>query len=235
MSSTNHVFSIGEDPLTLAAVLAVARGGQQVCFSEAARQRIARSRQVVDRIVQGGDSAPSVYGINTGFGFLADVRISAKQIEELQLNLIRSHAAGVGPLLPIPVVRAMLLLRAATISLGHSGVRVEVAQQLCELLNRRVHACVPARGSVGASGDLAPLAHLALAMIGEGEVQVGWPGSVRTVPAAEGLRQAGLVPVVLQAKEGLALVNGTQCMTAMGALAVADAQDACTHTQTLHP
>lgn len=228
MSSTNHVFSIGEDPLTLAAVLAVARGGQQVCFSEAARQRIARSRQVVDRIVQGGDSAPSVYGINTGFGFLADVRINAKQIEELQLNLIRSHAAGVGPLLPIPVVRAMLLLRAATISLGHSGVRVEVAQQLCELLNRRVHACVPARGSVGASGDLAPLAHLALAMIGEGEVQVGWPGPVRTLPAAEGLRQAGLVPVVLQAKEGLALVNGTQCMTAMGALAVADALDACT-------
>lgn len=227
MTDAPAPFSIGEDPLTLRELLAVSRGGRSVRLSDAATQRIKRARAVVDQIVAGGDKAPSVYGVNTGFGFLADVRISAAQIEELQRNLIRSHAAGVGPLLPVPVVRAMMLLRACTLSLGHSGTRVEVAQLLCDLLNRRIHPCVPAKGSVGASGDLAPLAHLALALIGEGEVQVGWPQALRTEPAEQALRAAGIANLVLQAKEGLALVNGTQCMTAIGLLALGDALDAC--------
>jgi histidine ammonia-lyase len=220
-------FSIGEDSLTLRALAAISRGGQKVQLAAAAVARIARARTVVDQIVAGGDRAPSVYGVNTGFGFLADVRISAAQIEELQRNLIRSHAAGVGPLLPVPVVRAMMLLRACTLALGHSGTRVEVAQRLCDLLNRNIHPCVPAKGSVGASGDLAPLAHLTLALIGEGEVQVGWPGPLRTEPAEQALRAAGIETLVLQAKEGLALVNGTQCMTAIGLLALGDALDTC--------
>jgi histidine ammonia-lyase len=220
-------FRIGHDPLTLEALVAVARHGQRVELAEAARERISRSRAVVDHLTAAGDAAPSVYGINTGFGFLADVRIGAAEIRELQRNLIRSHAAGVGPLLPVPVVRAMMLLRTLTLSLGHSGTRLVVAERLCELLNKRLHPCVPCRGSVGASGDLAPLAHLTLALLGEGEMQVDWPAAPRTRPAAEVLRDHGIEPLVLQAKEGLALVNGTQCMTALGALALSDALDAC--------
>ena len=220
-------FRIGHDPLTLEALVAVARHGQRVELAEAARERISRSRAIVDQLTAAGDAAPSVYGINTGFGFLADVRIGAAEIRELQRNLIRSHAAGVGPLLPVPVVRAMMLLRTLTLSLGHSGTRLVVAERLCELLNRRLHPCVPCRGSVGASGDLAPLAHLTLALLGEGEMQVDWPAAPRMRPAAEVLREHGIEPLTLQAKEGLALVNGTQCMTALGALAVFDALDAC--------
>lgn len=227
MTNAPAPFSIGADPLTLRELVSISRGGQQVKLSAAAIERIKRARTVVDKIVAGGDKAPSVYGVNTGFGFLADVRISAAQIEELQRNLIRSHAAGVGPLLPVPVVRAMMLLRACTLALGHSGTRVEVAQLLCDLLNQRIHPCVPAKGSVGASGDLAPLAHLTLALIGEGEVQVGWPQTLRREPAEQALRQAGISKLVLQAKEGLALVNGTQCMTAIGLLALGDALEAC--------
>ena len=227
MTNAPAPFSIGADPLTLRELLCISRGGQKVKLSAAAIERIKRARTVVDKIVAGGDKSPSVYGVNTGFGFLADVRISAAQIEELQRNLIRSHAAGVGPLLPVPVVRAMMLLRACTLALGHSGTRVEVAQLLCDLLNQRIHPCVPAKGSVGASGDLAPLAHLTLALIGEGEVQVGWPQTLRREPAEQALRNAGIDKLVLQAKEGLALVNGTQCMTAIGLLALGDAQDAC--------
>ena len=219
-------FVIGDRPPTLEDLVQVARGGRQVALAPAARERIERARAVIESIVRGGDAAPSVYGVNTGFGFLADVRIGAAEIAALQRNLIRSHAAGVGPLLPIPVVRAMLLLRACTLSLGHSGTRLCVVELLCELLNRRIHPCVPSRGSVGASGDLAPLAHLSLALIGEGEVQVGLHGLIAPKPADAALREAGLLPVELQAKEGLALVNGTQCMTALGALALADARDA---------
>ena len=221
-------FRIGLDVLDFQSMREICREGRRVVLADAARQRIEKSRSVVDQLIKGGDSAPSTYGINTGFGFLADVRISAQQIVELQYNLVRSHAAGVGPLLPIAVVRGMLLLRACTLSLGHSGVRLFVAERLCELLNRRIHPCVPSRGSVGASGDLAPLAHLTLGVIGEGEVQVGLPGCERTQTSAQAHDEAGLTPIVLAAKEGLALINGTQCMTAIGALAVADALDLCT-------
>ncbi|MFO0623400.1 MAG: histidine ammonia-lyase [Polyangia bacterium] len=221
-------FQIGHDVLDLAAMRDICRSGRKVVLSEAAKQRITRSRAVVDELVSGGDAAPSAYGINTGFGFLADVRISAKQIVELQYNLVRSHAAGVGPLLPIPVVRGMLLLRACTLSLGHSGVRLLVAERLCELLNRQIHPCVPSRGSVGASGDLAPLAHLTLGVIGEGEVQVGLGDRAQRKTAAQAHDDEGITPIVLAAKEGLALINGTQCMTSIGMLAIADALELCT-------
>jgi len=220
-------FRIGEDPLTLTTLVEVGRRGRAVTLSPRARERTSRARAAVDAIVQRGDQAPSVYGVNTGFGFLADVRISADAIYALQRNLILSHAVGVGPPLETPVVRAMLLLRAVTLSLGHSGVRPLLVERLCELLNRRIHPVVPSRGSVGASGDLAPLAHLSLTLLGEGEVRVGWPGEEKVQPAAATLAACGLAPIELQAREGLGLVNGTQCMTAMGGLALYDAFDAC--------
>jgi histidine ammonia-lyase len=213
-------FLLGEEPLTLEALAEVARCGRAVVLTEAARARLSRARAVIDALAGGGDKAPSVYGVNTGFGFLADVRISAAQVRDLQRNLVRSHAAGVGPSLPREVVRAMMLLRAQTLCLGHSGVRPVVVETLLALLQAGLHPAVPARGSVGASGDLAPLAHLALFLIGEGETDEG-------EPAAEALRRAGIRPVTLEAKEGLSLVNGTQCMTALGALALLDAEDAC--------
>lgn len=223
-------FRIGEDALTLPALCSVARERRRVVLAAAAQERIARARAVIDEIVLRGDAAPSVYGVNTGFGFLADVRISAREIATLQRNLIRSHAVGVGPALSVEVVRAMLLLRAVTLSQGYSGVRPLVVERICDFLNHGVHPVVPSRGSVGASGDLAPLAHLALALIGEGEVQHGPPtagGVEPTLPAADVLLRLGLAPIELSAREGLALVNGTQCMTAIGGLSLHDALDAC--------
>ncbi len=219
-------FFLGEEPLLPESLSQVAHGLRAVVLTDAARGRLSRARAAVEAIASGGDEAPSVYGVNTGFGFLADVRISAGEIRDLQKNLVRSHAAGVGPPLLVKVVRAMMLLRAQTLSLGYSGVRVQLVELLVDMLNRRVHPFIPGRGSVGASGDLAPLAHLALSLIGEGEVEVEGDG-YRLVPASEALAQAGLVPLVLEAKEGLSLVNGTQCMTAIGALALLDAEDAC--------
>jgi histidine ammonia-lyase len=171
---------------------------------------------VIERVVASGET---VYGVTTGFGDLADVRISPEQTATLQRNLVRSHAAGFGDPLPTEVVRAMLLLRAAALAVGLSGVRPELVDLLVAMLNARIHPAVPSRGSVGASGDLAPLAHLALVVIGEGEAEVG--GTV--LPGAEALAAAGLEPMELQAKEGLALLNGTQLMAAIGALALTDA------------
>ncbi len=213
---------LGEEPLTLDRIVEVARRRTSVAIGKTARERIARARAVVDAIVEAGDGAPAVYGVNTGFGFLADVRISAAEIRALQRNLVRSHAAGVGPLLPTEVVRAMLLLRAQVLCVGASGVRPIVVDHLVELLNRGVHPQIPAQGSVGASGDLAPLAHLALVLIGEGEAE--YRGEVSD--GAEALRRAGLPPLELGAKEGLSLVNGTQLMTAIGGLALVDAEQA---------
>jgi histidine ammonia-lyase len=212
----------GREALTLDVIAEVARAGRRVALGAEARARIDRARAVVDRIQRGGDQAPAVYGVNTGFGFLADVRISAEAIRDLQRNLIRSHAAGVGAPLPEPVVRGMLLLRAQVLALGHSGVRAEVCELLIEMLNRGVHPVVPSKGSVGASGDLAPLAHLALVVMGEGEALVGG----QLLPGGEALARAGLQPIVFEAKEGISLVNGTQCMMAIGALALVDAEDA---------
>lgn len=214
---------LGTDPLTLEAIAQVARHHRPVELGEPARQRIRKARAVVDKVVAGGDAAPAVYGVNTGFGALAEVRISAAQVADLQRNLVRSHCAGVGAPLPRDATRGMMLLRAAVLATGRSGAREEVAERLCQLLNAGVHPVIPARGSVGASGDLAPLAHLALAMIGEGEAE--YQGE--TLPAAEALRRAGLAAVQLEAKEGLTLLNGTQHMTSIGGLALHDAELTC--------
>jgi len=213
-------FVLGSAPLSLDALARVARGGVEVSIGAAAQSRLAIARAVVDRIVALGPDAPAVYGVNTGFGALAERRISPEQIAALQKNLVRSHAAGVGPPLPTDVVRALMLLRAQVLASGHSGARPACCELLVAMLNRRVHPCIPAQGSVGASGDLAPLAHLALAMIGEGKAE--HDGQV--LPGADALARAGLQPLSLEAKEGLTLVNGTQLITAIGGLAVVDAE-----------
>jgi len=214
---------LGTDSLDLAAISRVARDRAPVAIASEARQRMEASRAVIDAVVAGGEDAPAVYGVNTGFGALAEVRISAREIRKLQQNLVRSHSVGVGEPLPRDAVRAMMLLRAAVLARGHSGARPQVCERLCEMLNRGVHPIIPRRGSVGASGDLAPLAHLALGLMGEGEVEVD--GQV--MPAVEGLRRVGLEPMTLEAKEGLTLLNGTQHMTAVGGLTVHDALATC--------
>ncbi|APR80354.1 Histidine ammonia-lyase [Minicystis rosea] len=205
--------------ISLADLEEVARHGRPVALCPEARERVLASRRAIDAIAEAGDRAPAVYGVNTGFGALAEKRIHEGDVRALQKNLVRSHASGVGPDLDEAQVRAMMVLRAQVVALGHSGVRVEVVDALLAMLNRGVIPCIPSQGSVGASGDLAPLAHLALALIGEGEVTYGG----RRMAAAEALAAAGLSPVELAAKEGLALINGTQYMTALGALALRDA------------
>ncbi len=202
--------------LTIVEVEAVARHGATARLDAHARERMEEARSVVERLVAAGDV---VYGITTGFGDLATTFIPAADTRQLQANLLASHAAGMGPALPRDVVRAMLLLRANTLALGHSGCRPLIVDRLLAFLAAGLHPVVPSRGSVGASGDLAPLAHLALPMIGRGEVELN--GQV--LPGLLGLREAGLDPIALEAKEGLALLNGTQLMSAIGALLLADA------------
>lgn len=204
--------------LTTGDVRDVARHGRQVLLDAAAAERMRASRAVVERLVAEGRTA---YGVTTGFGDLADVRIDPAQTADLQVNLVRSHAAGVGEPLDVEVVRAMLLLRANALAIGLSGVRAELAELLVGMLNASVHPLIPSRGSVGASGDLAPLAHLALVVIGEGSAIVEGGAAV---PGGDALAQAGLQPLSLEAKEGLALLNGTQLMAGIGALAVEDAR-----------
>lgn len=203
--------------LSLSAIAAVAHGDERVQIASAARKRMNASRKVIDDIVA-RDAV--VYGVNTGFGKLADVRIPHEQIGALQLNLVRSHACGIGPLLSEGEVRAMMLLRANVLALGFSGIRAEVVELLCEMLNHGVHPVVPEKGSVGASGDLAPLAHLALSLIGEGEAFLDG----KRKESAEALKRVKLKPVKLAAKEGLALLNGTQAMHAVGGLSILRAQ-----------
>jgi histidine ammonia-lyase len=196
-------------------VAAVAREGRQVALDPDAADRMRASREVIERLVADG---ATVYGVTTGFGDLANVRIEPEQVAELQRNLVRSHTAGVGEPLPADVVRAMLLLRANALAIGLSGVRPELAELLCGMLNERVHPVIPSRGSVGASGDLAPLAHLAAVMIGEGLAD----SPDGPIDGGDALSAAGLVPLELGAKEGLALLNGTQLMTAIAALVLHD-------------
>jgi histidine ammonia-lyase len=199
--------------LTLENVYEVALDGGEVSLAPDARERMDASRAVIDRLVASGETA---YGVNTGFGKMASVRISTDQIRQLQTNLVRSHAVGVGALLSEPEVRAMILLRANAIAKGFSGIRPVAADTLCAMLNRRVHPVIPSQGSVGASGDLAPLAHLAQVVIGEGEAD--YQG--RRVAGGEAMRLAGIAPIALEAKEGLALLNGTQAMQSLLALGV---------------
>jgi histidine ammonia-lyase len=214
---------LGDEPLTLEAIASVARRGRRVEIASRARAAMEHARRVVDTVVAGGDAAPAVYGVNTGFGALAEVRISSAEVTRLQQNLVRSHASGIGAPLARDAVRAMMLLRAAVLATGRSGARPVCCERLCQLLAAGVHPVIPARGSVGASGDLAPLAHLALGMIGEGLAEYGGV----TMPAAEALAAAKCAPLVLEAKEGLTLLNGTQHMTAVGALTVLDAEETC--------
>jgi histidine ammonia-lyase len=204
--------------LAIADVVEVARTGRRVELAAEAIERMRASRTVVERLVAEGET---VYGVTTGFGDLADVHIEPQQTAELQRNLVRSHSAGVGDPLPTEVVRAMLLLRANALAIGLSGVRPQVVKLLIDMLNATVHPVVPSRGSVGASGDLAPLAHLALVLIGEGEA---WVDDAGPGPGAEALARAGLQPIALEAKEGLALLNGTQLMAGLAALALHDAR-----------
>lgn len=210
---------LGAAPLTLEAVSHVADGAP-VALGSKARDRMNASRAIVERKAAG--DVP-VYGVTTGFGALAEVKVPPSELRALQRNLILSHAAGVGRPLSRAETRAMMLLRAQVLSEGFSGVRVSVAEMLINCLNRGVHPVIPEKGSVGASGDLAPLAHLTLAMIGEGDVE--HEGTI--MPAAEALQKVGLKPIVLEAKEGLSLVNGTQAMAAVGTMAILTAERSC--------
>ena len=199
--------------LTLAEIATVALGNVAVEVSQSARPRVLASRKVIEKIIA-RDAV--VYGVSTGFGKLSDVRIPRGELGQLQLNLVRSHACGIGNPLSEPEVRAMMLLRANVLALGFSGIRLEIIELLCELLNHHVCPVIPEKGSVGASGDLAPLAHLALSLIGEGEAFF----EGERVESREALRRAELEPQRLEAKEGLALLNGTQAMHAVGGLAL---------------
>src|SRR5881398_134515 len=205
------------EQISLVELAAVALGGEAVHVSSIARPRILAARKLIEEIVA---RDVVTYGVNTGFGKLSDVRIPHAELHQLQLNLIRSHACGIGNPLSEGEVRAMMLLRANVLALGMSGIRCEVVELLCEMLNRGVHPVVPEKGSVGASGDLAPLAHLALSLVGEGEVFF----EGQRMASAEALQRAKLKPLELEAKEGLALLNGTQAMHAVGGLALLRAQ-----------
>ena len=210
---------LGAAPLTLEAVQAVALGAK-VELDPRTRAKVQQARDLVETKAAG--DVP-VYGVTTGFGALAEVKVGPDQIKELQRNLILSHSAGVGRPLSRPETRAMMFLRAQTLSEGHSGVRPEVIELVLEMLNRGVHPVITEKGSVGASGDLAPLAHLALGMIGEGQVEF----EGQTMAAMDAMSRASLRPLVLEAKEGLSLVNGTQAMAALGSLALLAAEHLC--------
>src|SRR6202046_3949878 len=217
--SLNALHINGND-LTLEAVREVANAHDRraVLLAPDAREAVDRARAVVDALVAGNHLA---YAITTGVGKLSDVRIAGDQIRELQINLVRSHAVGVGDPVPVAETRAMMLLRANSLAKGYSGVRAVVIDTLCEMLNRGVTPFVPSQGSVGASGDLAPLAHLALALIGEGEC-VDEKGA--RIPSSEALKRAQIKPLVLAAKEAVSLINGTQAMLAVGTLALLAAE-----------
>lgn len=202
--------------LTLEQVAQVARNFEKVEISETGLEQIAAGRAIVAKVLE--EERP-VYGISTGFGDFSRVFISKGEREKLQRNLILSHAAGVGEHLPEDVVRAAMLLRANSLCKGYSGVRVSTVTMLAEMLNHRIYPAVPAKGSVGASGDLAPLSHMVLVMLGEGQAFL----EGRLVSGKEALAKAGLSPVSLGGKEGLALINGTQMMTAIGCLVWQDA------------
>ena len=209
--------ALNGQPLTLEELAAVAYKNLPVVLHDEARRRMEKSRAVVERLLFEG---ATVYGINTGFGKLSDVSVPPDQLVDLQINLVRSHACGIGESLAEPEIRAMLLLRANVLAKGTSGTRVLVAEKLLAMLEKGVHPVIPARGSVGASGDLAPLAHLALGLIGEGDAF--YQG--KRMFARDALAAAGLAPLALAAKEGLALLNGTQAMSAMGGLSLLRAE-----------
>jgi histidine ammonia-lyase len=213
-----NALHINGNDLTLQDVREVATERRAVLLAPDARAAVDLARAVVDEIVAGNKVA---YAITTGVGKLSDVRIPGDQIRELQVNLVRSHAVGVGEPLSVAETRAIMLLRANSLAKGHSGVRAVVIDKLCEMLNRGVTPMVPSQGSVGASGDLAPLAHLALALIGEGEC---FDEKGQRIPSSEALKRAQITPLVLESKETISLINGTQAMLAVGTLALLAAE-----------
>ncbi len=213
---STEVLSIDGNSLTLADISKVAHGKVHVDLSDEAHSQLANSRKVVESMLA---ERRIVYGITTGFGKFKDVYIPPEDSIKLQRNFLLSHACGVGPSFDAPTVRAIILLRANALAKGYSGIRTRVVRLLLSILNEGVHPVIPEQGSVGASGDLAPLAHLALVLIGEGKAEVH--GEI--LPGIEALEKVGLTPVILKAKEGLALTNGTQVMTALGSLKVMEA------------
>ena len=225
-SKIESMVSISGSQLKFAEVESVARRGEKVEIAAGAVAAMQRSRAVVERLASG--EAP-VYAVNTGVGLLADVRVPTADLERLQRNVVRSHCAGVGEPLAHDEVRAMMLIRANVLAKGFSGIRPLVAERLCDLLNHGVTPVVPSQGSVGASGDLAPLAHIALVLIGEGEAF--FKGQRQA--GAEALKRAGIEPVVLASKEGISLVNGTQAMLASGGLQLMDAERLCDAADTV--
>jgi len=206
--------------LTLEHVWKVAEGRALVHLSPSVEKKVKRSRKVVEKALKEGRK---IYGVTTGFGMLSDHLINLSQIEDLQRNLIRSHSVGVGPYFDEATTRAIMLLRANVLSMGYSGVRMEVIRTLVEMINRGVYPLIPEQGSVGASGDLAPLAHLASVVMGEGEAL--FQGKV--FPGEKAMKRAGIRPLTLKAKEGLSLINGTQVMTAIGVLSLIKAERLC--------
>ncbi|NHC40453.1 histidine ammonia-lyase [Bacillus sp. MM2020_1] len=195
----------------------VSKGNAIVAIPEKSLVRVRASRSRIEKQINDGKV---VYGVNTGFGKLSDIEIDREDIGKLQLNLLRADAVGVGDPLPTPVVRAMMTLRANSLAKGFSGIREETLKLLVDMINEGVHPVVPSKGSVGASGDLAPLSHIAIVLVGEGKAE--YKGEI--LPGGEALKRAGLQPVVLEAKEGLALINGTQCMSGVGVIALNEAE-----------
>jgi histidine ammonia-lyase len=210
------IVAIDGESLTIDDIVQVARFGKEVKIADSTIHQIKKSRDVVESAIKQGHT---VYGVNTGFGDLASVSIGPEDLARLQVNLIRSHSVGVGESFPIEVVRGMMLLRANALVKGYSGIRLEVINNLIEMLNSGITPVVPQQGSVGSSGDLAPLAHMVLVLIGEGEA---FYNSER-MDGLKALTKAGMKPIALQAKEGVALINGTQAMTSVGALTIHDA------------
>ena len=198
-------------------VVVVAHDHVKVEIPQKVKQKVQRCRQVLEDIIK---EKKMVYGVTTGFGALGSITISPERIKELQTNLIRSHSAGIGKALDEDVTRALMLLRANTLAKGNSGIRLEVLETLVQMINNRVHPIIPEKGSVGASGDLAPLSHMTLVMIGEGEAE--YKGE--KMSGKEAMRKAGIPTVELNSKEGIALNNGTQMMTAIAVLALHDAE-----------
>lgn len=212
----NTIFINGND-LTIEDVVQVARYGSKVAIDEKAKEKIIKARNYVDKLLEEGEV---IYGINTGFGKFSNVAISNEQLETLQRNLIYADAVGIGRPFDTEIVRVMMLLRANALSKGNSGVFVETVEVLVEMLNKGVHPLVREKGSVGASGDLCPLAHMVLVMIGEGEAE--YKGEI--MDGKKAMKLAGIEPITLKAKEGLALINGTQAMMGAAVLAVYDAE-----------
>jgi histidine ammonia-lyase len=209
---------IDGETLTIEDVVKVARKNTAVVLSKKAKEKVKESRQILEKMVENNKI---IYGVNTGFGALSKIKISPLDIKKLQLNLIKSHSTGIGNPLETDIVRATMLLRVNTLAKGNSGIRLETLETLVEMINKKVHPIIPAKGSVGASGDLAPLSHMILVLMGEGKAE--YQGKI--LNGKEAMEKAGIKPVQLEFKEGIALNNGTQLMTAIAALTVYDAEN----------